>query len=58
MEFKSIEVTRFYLDEQATKDKNIIILFSFDQAMKVEKTLMQTLACQLSCNSCSRLINQ
>jgi hypothetical protein len=27
------------------------LLFSFDQAMKVEKTLMQTLACQLSYNS-------
>jgi hypothetical protein len=34
------------------------LLFSFDQAMKVEKTLMQTFACQLSCNSCSRLIKQ
>jgi hypothetical protein len=34
------------------------LLFSFDQAMKVEKTLTQTLACQLSCNSCSRLIKQ
>jgi hypothetical protein len=34
------------------------LLFSFDQAMKVEKTLMQTLASQLSCNSCSRLIKQ
>jgi hypothetical protein len=33
-------------------------LFSFDQAMKVEKTLIETLACQLSCNSCSRLIKQ
>jgi hypothetical protein len=31
------------------------LLFSFDQGMKVEKTLMQTLASQLSCNSCSRL---
>jgi hypothetical protein len=32
-------------------------LFSFDQGMRVEKTLMQTLASasQLSCNSCSRL---
>ena len=29
--------------------------FSFDQDMKVDETLMQTVACQLSCNSCSRL---
>jgi hypothetical protein len=32
------------------------LLFSFDRGMRVEKTLMQTLASQLSCNSCSRLI--
>jgi hypothetical protein len=31
------------------------LLFSFDQGMRVEKTLMQTLASQLSCNFCSRL---
>ena len=31
------------------------LLFSFDQYMRVEKTLLQTLACQLSCNSFSRL---
>jgi hypothetical protein len=32
------------------------LLFSFDQGMmRVEKTLMQTLASQLSCNSCSHL---
>jgi hypothetical protein len=31
------------------------LLFSFDRDMRVEKTLMQTLACQHSCNSCSRL---
>ena len=31
------------------------LLFSFDWDTRVEKTLMQTLACQLSCNSCSRL---
>ena len=31
------------------------LLFSFDQDMRVDETLMQTLACQLSCNSCSRL---
>jgi hypothetical protein len=31
------------------------LLFSFDRGMRVEKTLMQTLASQLSCNSCSRL---
>jgi hypothetical protein len=31
------------------------LLFSFDRNMRVEKTLMQTLACQHSCNSCSRL---
>ena len=30
-------------------------LFSFDQDMRVDETLIQTLACQLSCNSCSRL---
>jgi hypothetical protein len=35
------------------------LLFSIDRCMRVEKTLiMQTLACQLSCNSCSRLIKQ
>ena len=33
----------------------IQFLFSFDQEMRVDKTLMQTLACQLSCNSCSCL---
>ena len=27
-------------------------LFSFDQDTRVDETLMQTLACQLSCNSC------
>jgi hypothetical protein len=32
------------------------LLFSFDGGTKVEKTLMQTLASQLSCNSCSRLM--
>jgi hypothetical protein len=32
------------------------LLFSFDRSMRVEKTFMQTLASQLSCNSCSRLI--
>ena len=31
------------------------LLFSFDRDMRVEKTIMQTLAYQLSCNSCSRL---
>jgi hypothetical protein len=31
------------------------LLFSFDRGTRVEKTLMQTLASQLSCNSCSRL---
>ena len=31
------------------------LLFSFDQDVRVQKTLIQTLACQLSCNSCSRL---
>ena len=31
------------------------LLFSFDQDMRVEKTLIQTLASRLSCNSCSRL---
>ena len=31
------------------------LLFSFDRDMRVEKTLIQTLASQLSCNSCSRL---
>ena len=31
------------------------LLFSFDQDTRVDETLMQTLACQLSCNSCSRL---
>ena len=31
------------------------LLFSFDQSMRVDETLMQTLACQLSCSSCSRL---
>ena len=31
------------------------LLFSFDWGMRVEKTLMQTPASQLSCNSCSRL---
>ena len=31
------------------------LLFSFDRDMRVEKTLVQTLAYQLSCNSCSRL---
>ena len=30
------------------------LLFLFDQDTKVEKTLIQTLASQLSCNSCSR----
>ena len=37
---------------------NLIYLsfyFSFDQNMRVDETLMQTFACQLSCNSCSRL---
>ena len=29
------------------------LLFSFDQDMRVDKTLIQILACQLSCNSCS-----
>ena len=32
------------------------LLFSFDQDMRGEKTLIQTLASQLSYNSCSRLI--
>ena len=27
----------------------------FDQDTRVDETFMQTLACQLSCNSCSRL---
>jgi hypothetical protein len=31
------------------------LLFTFDWGMKVEENLMQTLASQLSCNSCSRL---
>ena len=31
------------------------LLFLFNQDMRVEKTLIQTLACQLSCNSCSHL---
>ena len=31
------------------------LLFSFDRGMRVEKTFMQALASQLSCNSCSRL---
>jgi hypothetical protein len=31
------------------------LLFSFDWGIRVEKTLMQTLASQLSCNFCSRL---
>ena len=31
------------------------LLFLFDQNMRVEKTLIQTLACQHSCSSCSRL---
>jgi hypothetical protein len=31
------------------------LLFSFDRGFRVEKTLMHTLASQLSCNSCSRL---
>ena len=31
------------------------LLFSFDQDMSVNETLMQTLACQLSCKSCSGL---
>ena len=31
------------------------LLFSFDQDMRVDETLMQTHAYQLSCNSCSRL---
>ena len=31
------------------------LLFSFDQDMRVDETHLQTLACQLSCNSCSRL---
>ena len=31
------------------------LLFSFDQHMRIEKTLIQTLACWLSCNFCSRL---
>jgi hypothetical protein len=31
------------------------VLFSFDRGIKVEKTLMQTLASQLSCKFCSRL---
>ena len=31
------------------------LLFLFDQDTTVEKTLIQTLDCQLSCNSCSRL---
>ncbi len=35
------------------------LLFSYDWNMRIEKALMQTLACrnsyQLSCNSCSRL---
>ena len=31
------------------------LLFSFDQDTRVKTTLIQTLACQLSCNSCSRL---
>ena len=30
-------------------------LFLFDQDMRVDETLMHALACQLSCNSCSRL---
>jgi hypothetical protein len=30
-------------------------LFSFARGMRIEKTLIQTLASQLSCNSCSRL---
>ena len=32
------------------------LLFSFDQDMRVEKTLMQTLASQLSCNSHATLV--
>jgi hypothetical protein len=31
------------------------LLFSFDRGTRIEKTLMQTLTSQLSCNSCSRL---
>ena len=31
------------------------LFFSFDQDTRVDETLMQALACQLSCNSCSRL---
>ena len=33
----------------------ILLLFSFDQDTRVDESLMQNLACQLSCNSCSRL---
>ena len=31
------------------------LFFPFDRGMTVEKSFMQTLDCQLSCNSCSRL---
>ena len=31
------------------------LVLAFDQDMRVDETLLQTLACQLSCNSCSRL---
>jgi hypothetical protein len=34
------------------------LLFSFDRGTRVEKTLMQTLASQLSCNSCSRAFDR
>ena len=34
------------------------LLFSFDQDMEVEKTLIQTIACQLSLNSCSCVLGR
>jgi hypothetical protein len=38
------------------RSSNVVqLLFSFDRGTRIEKTLVQYLAWQLSCNSCSRL---
>ena len=52
-------LTRTWVDETLMQNSRLStlmqLLFSFDLDTRVVETLMQTHACQLSCNSCSRL---
>ena len=47
------QVQKSWLNSHANSRLSALmqLLFSFDQDMRVDETLMQTLACQLSCNS-------